>query len=247
MFHVKRSGDDDPAVAQLQRLAEASGLDLTASAARVCVQYLAGLLEANRSLNLTRISGWRDGVRLHLLDSLIALPELQAAQPGEALDLGSGGGLPGVPLAIASGRDFVLLDSVAKKSAAVASILERLGLSGSVSVCSARAEELAQSNPGGFSAVVARAVAPLPSLVELSAPLLQEGGRLIALKGRPESVERESGAAVGRIVGMVPVSERLLELPDGGETRTILVYERRGVSHVPLPRRPGMAQKRPLG
>jgi 16S rRNA (guanine527-N7)-methyltransferase len=218
------------------------------TAARGCMlEYLAAVLEANTRVNLTRITRAGDAIRLHLIDSLSALPDLAQAPPGSALDIGSGGGFPGVPLSIGSGRDFTLLDSVAKKGAVVSAVLARLAcLDVSIEVCAGRAEEFAVARPGHYAAIVARAVAPLPALVELAAPLLQDGGHLIALKGRPESSERASGSAAARIVGMSELSVREFTLPEGGEARTIITYAKTHSPTMKLPRRIGLAQHDPL-
>lgn len=238
---------DRERTALLISLAGRAGIDLEAAQAETCIAYLLELLAENQRVNLTRIVDPDVAVSLHVLDSLLALPELQSAPPGEFLDLGSGGGFPGVPLSIASSRGATLLDSVGKKAAAVAGVLERTGLASQVSAIAARAEDHAKESRGHYAAVVARAVARLPSLVELAAPLLMEGGVLISLKGRPESTERESGAVVAAKVGMMEQSWRAATLPPGDEIRTIVVYRRCGDSTIPLPRRSGMAQKRPLG
>jgi 16S rRNA (guanine527-N7)-methyltransferase len=241
MFHVKQQW-----ATQLRQLAHGAGLEVDERSSLLCAEYLDLLLEANKRVNLTRITEPQEALRLHMLDSLLALPELGLAPEGELLDLGSGGGLPGVPLAVASGRQTTLLDSIAKKAGAVADILEALGLDSLITTCPERAEAHSLSHPSHYAAVVARAVAPLPSLVELAAPLLIDGGHLIALKGRPETMERESGAAASRVVGMEEISWRETWLPPTGETRTIVVYGKCGDSVIPLPRRSGMAQKRPL-
>jgi 16S rRNA (guanine527-N7)-methyltransferase len=211
------------------------------------LQYLFGLLDANTRVNLTSITDPEDAIRLHLADSLAALPELLTAPAGRVLDMGSGGGFPGVPLAAVSGREFVLLDSVAKKVTAVASVLGALPTPGATIVVSPeRAEEIAGTQGAGFAAVVARALAPLPSLVELAAPLLIDGGLLIALKGSPEPAEYLSGLAAGELAGMAELTRRELTLPHGGEARTIVVYRKTGRPQLTLPRRTGLAQNSPL-
>ena len=110
----------------------------------------------------------------------------------------------------------------------------------------ARAEDLAGRGGDAFAVVVARAVAPLQSLVELSSPLLFEGGRLVALKGVLSDDEAQAAEAVGRIVGCAAVSRREFALPGDGVRRTIVVYEKVGRSSISLPRRVGLAQRRPL-
>ena len=156
--------------------------------------------------------------------------------------------MPGLPLMIASLRQGVLIDSVRKKAIAVTGLVEEMGLSNRVQVEGVRAEDYAEQNPGRFSVVVARAVAPLPSLVELAAPLLKKNGVLIALKGSPQPAELEAGARAAKRVGMRLDSSRALTLPGSrAEKRTILVYRKVGEPSIRLPRRVGLAQSAPLG
>jgi 16S rRNA (guanine527-N7)-methyltransferase len=211
-----------------------------------CVEYLTRVLSANESVNLTGISDPRNAVRLHLLDSLAAIPELLASPAGALLDLGTGGGFPGVPLGVASGRRTVLLDSVAKKTKAVARALNECGI-GNVSVLCGRAEEVAHGHERAFAAVVCRAVAPLSSLVELSEPFVEHEGRLLALKGPASREEVSSGDRAAEIAGFERTGRRNIVLPSGGEQRTIFVYEKMTASAVGLPRRTGLARRRPLG
>ncbi len=210
------------------------------------LEYLDRLIESNTLLNLTRITSPEAAVRLHLVDSLLALPEVEAAPPGMLLDIGTGGGFPGAALCMSTERAGVLLDSVAKKALAVNEILQAMGESGRIGARPERAEQHALQHRSEYAVVTARAVSELPALVELSAPLLANGGLLVALKGSPELLELERGRRVGALAGMVETSIRHITLPDGGEKRCIVVYERRGRSITRLPRRPGAAQNSPL-
>ena len=228
------------------RAAEA-GVDLGAEQEELLVRGLLAFLDANERVNLTSIREPLEAVRLHVVDSLTAIKELREAPQGEFLDLGTGGGFPGVPLAIVSDRAATLLDSTAKKAREVEAIVNEIGLSCKVEVVAARAEEIAVARQGRYAAVVARAVSALPSLVELAAPLLVPKGHLIALKGVPDQAEYHAGAAAGKLVGLRELHRRSLSLPGGGERRTIVVYERVSDPLITLPRRVGLAQREPLG
>lgn len=241
-FHVKHPENLN---AFLREGLATLGIQLSPSREEQLLAYLASVLRWNADLNLTRIVEPREAVRLHLIDSLTALPEVNAGPVGDVLDIGTGGGFPGVPLAMASGRRTTLLDSVAKKAAATQRALDETGFHGARTLA-VRAEDLAQTEPGRFSVVVARAVAPLPALLELAVPLLCAGGRLVALKGDPLPQELDAGRVVAEMLGMSLVEARRVVLPSGGESRTILAYVKTGESRVRLPRRVGMAQKRPL-
>lgn len=203
--------------------------------------------EANARVNLTRITDPADAVRRHAADSLTALQDVEQAMEGVLLDLGTGAGFPGIPLAICSGRRVELIDSVAKKVRELRSMIARLGLDERVDAAAGRAEALARTRSGMYAVVVARAVSELPALVELAAPLLCHGGRLICLKGSPGGIEIERADQVAALVGLGLAYRRSLDLPQGVGHRTILVYEKVGTSSVALPRREGMAQHSPLG
>ena len=174
--------------------------------------YLDLVIEKNKELNLTRIETREKGMLLHIEDSLSCIDEF-TSQDGPFLDIGTGGGFPGVPLTIASGRTGVLIDSVQKKARAVQEMIDELNLSNMIQVRGIRSEELALEVGEKFYTVIARAVSSLPTVLELATPLL--------------------------------VSSRHLYI---GETyeRNILVFKKVGKPTIKLPRRNGMAQKKPL-
>jgi len=230
----------------LVRESDELGVHLDEHEARQIIRYIVAILDANRQTNLTRIVEPAQAARLHGLDSLAAAIELDLAPQGRILDLGSGGGFPGVPLAIQSGRQTTLLDSVRKKMVAVQEAVESTGLGELVHTVVGRAEEHAREHHGEYSAVLARAVAPLGALVELAAPLLRRGGVFIAMKGAPTPEELASGRGVAEVVGLEEVSVRAFTLPEGGETRSIVAYGWVRESKIRLPRRVGLAQHQPL-
>jgi 16S rRNA (guanine527-N7)-methyltransferase len=241
---VKHLNDDS--AAKLRALCSEAGIELDDSALGLMVAYLDAIIEKNRSVNLTRISEPREALRLHLVDSLLALPEVSISLEGTLLDLGTGGGFPGAPLCIASKRRGILLDSIGKKVTAVNEVLAAVGLAGQVEAIASRAEELSHSGGQRFSVVTARAVSSLASLLELASPILEPGGVLIALKGVPTSEEVNAARAVAPLVGMAERSVRECVVPGGDERRTLIAYEKRGPGTIKLPRRIGLAQKSPL-
>ncbi|MBQ9020625.1 MAG: 16S rRNA (guanine(527)-N(7))-methyltransferase RsmG [Eggerthellaceae bacterium] len=207
-------------------------------------QYLREVLQKNEELNLTTITSFEAARMLHLEDSLLALPEVLAAPEGVLVDLGSGGGFPGVPLAVATRRETTLVDSRKKKMDAIAAILEACGING-VQTCAMRVEELALDQPEQYAVATARALSTLPVLLELAAPLLLRGGKLIAYKGPECADEIDAAAQLESKLGMRQTSIRRACLSDGATERTIVVYEKYASPQVKLPRRPGVAQKRP--
>jgi 16S rRNA (guanine527-N7)-methyltransferase len=244
-FHVKHLQADDAEYARV--LLGKLGIELEEKVLRTLLCYLDGLIEMNESFNLTRIVSAEAATRLHLVDSLVALPEIQGAPEGPLLDIGTGGGFPGVALCMAGNRSGVLLDSVGKKARAVSELLLEAGIpSDRIRAEHGRAEGHALANASAYAVVTARAVSELPALVELAAPLLMVGGRLVALKGSPTEEELARGAEVASKVGLKEAAVRSTELPSGEERRSVVVYRRIGRSSVKLPRRPGMAQSSPL-
>lgn len=140
-------------------------------------KHLELVIEENKVTNLTRIVDWESAQVLHVEDSLAGLPEVEGALEGPYLDMGSGAGFPGIPLAIMTGRETLLADSVGKKTRALDSFAAELGIDDIVSTYHGRIEDLALQQPNHFSLVTARALSSLASLLELASPLLTKGGR----------------------------------------------------------------------
>lgn len=208
--------------------------------------YMSALLKVNKHINLTRIEEGEAARLLHIEDSLSGLSELNDAPQGDYVDLGSGGGFPGVPLALASGRQTLLVDSVKKKMAAVSSILKDLDLTDQISTYDGRIEELSSLKNQCFSVATARALAQLSVLMELASPLLRIHGRLICFKAQVSEEEYSHALKLQSYLGMKLVSDRSFVLSDGMTHRRIIVFEKVKQPGLKLPRRIGLAQKKPL-
>ena len=232
--------DEDVGIALL-----ASGIDLPSASVHKLALHLSMVLEANATMNLTSVTDPRVAIWAHIVDSLLGLPEADEAPEGAMADLGSGAGYPGIPLAIATGRRVTLVESVKKKAAFLSTVLRRLDLHGDVKP--ERAEELAIREPRCYALATARAVASLPSLVELAAPLLCECGSFVAYKGRRLEDEIARGDSVAARVGLKRSSVREARLlgPEPS-ARTLISYSIARSASIKLPRRPGMAQRHPL-
>lgn len=231
-------------VRKLQRLTAGCSIELDGEQARVCVEHLLYVLQVNSYINLTRITSVDEALTLHIIDSLLFC-SYAPEDASRFLDMGTGAGFPGIPFHVVSGCSGVLLDSVSKKVQAVSCIVDRLGLDG-LEMVHDRLESYASAERGGFDVVLARALAPLPTLVEYGAPFLSKGGLLIVSKGTPSEDEVASGDEVARLCGLERVETSELSLPEDLGHRTMLVYERVGNSKVQLPRAVGMAKKSPL-
>lgn len=187
---------------------------------------------------------------VHIADSLagLELPELRGA--ARIADLGSGAGLPGLVLAAALPDARVdLVESVSRKCEFLREAIERAGIANAGVVCE-RAESWAGPEGGGreaYDAVTARAVARLASIAELASPLLRDGGHLIAWKGRRASDEETELHRGAPRAAMEPVGVRPVVPYPGSRDRHIHLLRKNGPTPNELPRRPGMAAKRPFG
>lgn len=212
---------------------------------RVCIKHLDLVLEANKTTNLTRILNVDDAAVLHILDSLVLLPYIDKAPEGALLDMGTGAGFPGIPLTIASGRKATYIDSVGKKVDAVNSFVRALRLKHAYAVHD-RLEEYARSHKKQFAVVTARALAPLPVLVEYASPFLKDGGLFVITKGNPSDEEFQSGIAAAKICGFTTLMTDDLDLPNGLGHREFIILKKTRHASVSLPRANGMAKKNPL-
>jgi 16S rRNA (guanine527-N7)-methyltransferase len=245
---IDAGADARAARAELERLLDGSTLEMPVGFLHRAEALVALLLEANRRLNLTRVVEPAAVARLHLLDSLAALPIIDAMAPHRACDLGSGGGVPGMVLAMARPEiEWTLVDSVRKKTDAIQSFVDALELP-NVSVIAERAELLGQyaRYREAFDLVTARACAALPVLVEYALPLVREGGSVLAWKGRISDDELGAGGAAaaqlgGGEPGLLPTAFEAL-----GDHRFVVVPKVRPTPDR-FPRRPGEASRRPLG
>jgi 16S rRNA (guanine527-N7)-methyltransferase len=206
------------------------------------------LLAWNEAINLSGIRAPAAIALQHVVDSLTALPILRRSGVEDFIDLGSGGGYPGLPLAIAlPARRALLVESVGKKARFLAAVIDATGLRGRVAVAATRAETLAADphHRGQWGAVTARAVGDMGELAELSLPLLRVGGLFVAWKRRP--AEDELAAADGAIHQL---HGRLIRLETvtvpGLEDNVLVVVEKIGDTPAQFPRDPAVRRRRPL-
>jgi 16S rRNA (guanine527-N7)-methyltransferase len=156
-----------------------------AAAASRMIQYMELTLEWNNKVNLTSITNINDFIHKHFIDSLACVGSKEFKEASRIIDIGTGGGFPGVPLAILfPEKNFVLLDSLLKRLKIVAEMATDIGLE-NIEIVHGRAEDLAK-NPAyreKFDLVVSRAVANMSTLAELCLPFARVGGSFIAYKG----------------------------------------------------------------
>jgi 16S rRNA (guanine527-N7)-methyltransferase len=207
------------------------------------------LLRENQRVNLTAIRGADEIWRLHVCESLALLPLAARLCPRRLLDLGTGGGIPGIPLACACDElEVTLLDATRKKVDAAGRIVAELGLP-QVQVVWGRAETLAHDAAyrERFDAVTARAVAALPTLVEYAAGFVRVGGQCWFAKSL-DAAAREVQAArrAAEQCGLGVLFTHRFTLPGGYGEREVVVYEKRKPLRDDLPRAPGRPRTRPV-
>lgn len=213
------------------------------------LRHLDLVVEKNKVMNLTRIVDPTDAIIRHVVDSLLLLPSIDGLGLGpdsRFVDIGTGAGFPGIPLAIMIECKGLLIDSVGKKVTAVNEFCRALGIDHFVQGQAVRAEDLARVSGNSFDLVTARAVAELGVLIEYASPLLRKGGHMVVSKARISDEEMDQGTRVGEIVGLHLVSRETYELPDDSGHREILTFIHDAKSKVKLPRNTGMAKHHPL-
>ena len=189
----------------------------------------------------------------HVADSLSGLAVSDLGRARRIADVGAGAGFPGLALAIAlPGARVDLIEAAGRKTAVIGRLAQAAELPNARAIA-ARAEDWARTpaalGGGGsaYDAVVARAVAALPVLVEYAAPLLREGGVLVAWKGARSEEEEAGGAAAAAAIGLAPEEVMRVEPFEGARDRHLHVFRKVAPTPERFPRRAGMAVKRPLG
>jgi 16S rRNA (guanine527-N7)-methyltransferase len=181
----------------------------------------------------------------HVADSLVALDLPAVGDARQIADLGSGAGWPGLALAAAlPGAHVALVESTARHCRYLERAVAAAGLT-NVEVVHARAEEW-HSGLGAHDLVTARALAALPVVVEYAAPLLVEGGSLVAWKGAVDEAESAAAGAAAEMVGLEPREVRRVSPFPEAANHTLHVFQKVAPTPSRFPRRPGMAAKRPL-
>ena len=231
----------------LREGAAAMGIAMTDAQAGQFAAYHALLTEANRRMNLTRVPEEpRESADRNYLDCIAPLARpFPAAET--AVDVGSGAGFPGIPLAIMlPGTRFTLMDSLQKRVEFLKDVIEALGLN--AEAVHLRAEE-AGHLPGHrerYDLAVARAVAPMNALCELMLPLVKVGGRMLAMKG--PGMDAELAASEGAVALLGGTIDRVeaLAVPGRDWDHRAAWIAKTAPTPEKYPRKPGMPTKRPL-
>ena len=201
-------------------------------------------LAANEKFNLTAIKDEDSFRELMIYDSLLPLKYFDFSNK-TVIDVGTGAGFPGLPLAICSSGNFTLLDSTNKKIKHICSVIDELSIK-NVKPVTARIEEFDNDNRESFDFAIARAVAPLNILVELVLPLLKIGGSFIAMKGAIglEEIELANNAIkkLGGELGIVKTDY----LPESKEKRILIEIKKIKATNKKYPRQYGEIKNKPL-
>ena len=211
-------------------------------------QLTALLLNWNARLNLTRITDPAEIAIKHYLDSLTLLSVLPEIKRERLLDVGTGAGFPGLPVAIALPQlRLTLLDSTAKKLRFVEAAGEALGLD-NIRVLHARAEDAGRNDTqrGTYDFVAARAVVRMPALMEYTLPMTKRGGMVIAMKGESASDETDSAAKAIAALGGELSAINEVRLPGLDKPRHLVIVNKVGKTPRRYPRRAGAPTRNPI-
>jgi 16S rRNA (guanine527-N7)-methyltransferase len=236
---------------RLEQVARRLGVDLDEAQARRFRIYRDRIVASAREFNLTAVRDPEAIETRHFIEAL-AFGALLAkrgllTEGARLLDVGSGAGLPGLPLKLAwPSLRVTLLEATGKKCRFLEAVVAELGLEG-VSVIEARAEEAAHDAAlrGRFDLVVARAVAPLPVLLEYCLPFLEVGGHFVASKGSAAKREVEASDAALRELGGV-LEDLVPFYPPEVAGQTVVIVRKIAETPERYPRRTGIPSKRPL-
>ena len=229
------------------RAAEA-GIPLTAEQIGQFSVYHEMLLDGNTRMNLTALTAPEDVAVKHIIDSLTAYDAALFDGARTLIDVGTGAGLPGIPLAVyAPHLTVTLLDSLNKRVRFLTEVTAAMGLP-NVRCIHARAEEAARTaeHRAAYDIAVSRAVARLPVLLEYTLPFVRVGGTLLALKGRAYAEEQKEARRAAEVLGGGRITARPVHLPGLDDVRAILTVTKERQTPAAYPRGGGAPTRRPI-
>ncbi len=221
-----------------------NGIEISADKKQKLADFYSIFTEFNEHTNLTRITSPEDAALKHFTDSLMGMKKIPAKS--KICDIGSGGGFPSIPLAVAlDDCDFTLVDSTGKKVDFLNSAIKSLGLKNAKAL-HGRAEEMGQ-NPEfreSFDVVTARAVANLPTLLEYCLPFVKVGGIFMAYKTSEDELSLSQNAL--KVLGGETQESYPYTLGDIGDKRTLFIIKKTAPTPPKYPRGQGKPRSKPL-
>ena len=218
------------------------GLTLSEEAQDTLCAFGAAVLEQNKVMNLTAITEPEQVAKLHLLDSL-SLLAVEDMKGKRMIDVGCGAGFPGVPVKIACPEvELTLLDSLGKRMTWLEQVLPTLGVA--AACVTARAEEAVETRREQYDIATSRAVARLNILLELTAPYVKVGGKVLAMKGA--AAQEELAEAKNAIARLGLKLERVVEFPIDGASHGVIVLKKVAPTPDKYPRRYAKIKQNPL-
>ena len=231
---------------ELEKKAKKMQIELSNQQLEQFYLYMNLLLEWNEKINLTAITDPKEIILKHFIDSITIAPYLKNAQ--SILDIGTGAGFPGIPLAILeNSKDFVLMDSLNKRIIFLQEVIQNIALTG-VQAIHGRAEELGKEKEHRehYDLVTSRAVAKLNILIEYMLPFVKVGGRCICMKSQEIEEElEEAKQAIELLGGKLERVDEII-LPESDVKRKIIVIQKVRQTPIKYPRKPGTPTKEPI-
>ncbi len=233
---------------ELMKVFNIPGVDSSDEKLRQLSGYMEGILDFNESINLTAITDRKEFIAKHYIDSLMCAAMDEINDADTVIDVGTGGGFPGVPLAIAfPEKKFTLIDSLNKRIKIVNQLCDELEIK-NVRAIHGRAEELARKKDmrEQFDICVSRAVANMATLSEYCLPFVKVGGSFIAYKGPDcESEVKEASNAIEKLGGCLLRIERP-EADGVAFDHRLIVVKKIAATAAKFPRKPGTPSKEPM-
>lgn len=210
--------------------------------------YMDGVLEYNQHINLTSITDHDEFIDKHFADSILGTDCDEFIKAKNVIDVGTGGGFPGVPMAIMNpDKEFILLDSLKKRLKIIDELCERAGIN-NVRTLHMRAEDAGKSKEyrQSFDLCVSRAVASMPVLSELCVPLVKEGGYFMAYKGPGYADELDAAKKAISITGGKVIEVREFKSSDLSFDHNVIVVKKVKPTPKAYPRKAGTPNKEPI-
>jgi len=232
----------------LKRAIEQLGIAASEETLSKFKEYMERVLSWNEKVNLTTITEETDFIKKHLIDSILCIGFVEIRNAESIIDIGTGAGFPGVPLALVfPNKQFLLLDSTGKKIKILRDITEKLEIK-NIKLIHARAEDLAhrEEHREKYDACVSRAVANLSILSEYCLPFVKTGGSFVSYKGPDAEEEVKAAETAVKTLGGELAGIRKIELDGFDLDHSFVVIKKINNTPDKYPRKAGIPEREPL-